>query len=237
MYDKVFFAPWVGPYYDKPDSIFKGKVLIVGDSHYCEESVECQKPCGKRDQSTETCHTFTEEVISLYLNPECLKPEHRKWLKTFSTFINSVYGSIANQEMRQQFCDSVAFYNYLQVAAGKCPGLTNQYDYSSKTALSAFYEVMKELSPDVVISWGDKVWNALPNNWLSNNWLDNGEAQKGLDLVCDGSVFDRYLVYPFAGKHITLIGAHHPCRKYISAYHTSVYTHFGLLKNCGWLYE
>ena len=77
----------------------------------------------------------------------------------------------------------------------------------------------------MVVCWGDKVWNALPNNWSNN-----GEAKQGASISCGGRSFDRHLVYPFQHKEITLIGVHHPCVGYDRAYHDQVFATLGILK-------
>ncbi len=80
----VFFEPWVGDKYDIEFSMFRKKVLIVGNSHYCEKCEDC----GNRELHPD-CIDFTKHVIKDYLD----KNHKATWKKTFSTFVNSMFNN------------------------------------------------------------------------------------------------------------------------------------------------
>lgn len=215
MQTNIFFEPWVGNNFGKITSIFDKKVLILGDSHYCDD---CEN-CGDRSQNSD-CTNLTKNVIQDYLNPA----HKANWKKTFSTFINSMFPETASPLQREQLLNSVAFYNYLQVAAGDNAYSTGKYDYTKAEYLDAFYEVLNLIEPDIVICWGDRVWNALPNNW--NNY---GEADKGPGIPIGNEVFKNYYSYPYKNKTILLIGVHHPCSGYSVNFYRSIF--FSLFQN------
>jgi len=215
MKTAIFFDPCVGKNYGSELSIFKQKLLIVGNSHYCGKCPDC----GDRD----ICGcgpTLTQKAVSVYLDPK----DKSKWKKTYSTFINSFFGKPTSLLERQAFFDSVAFYNFLQVSAGEDPYSTSQYDFKEKRHLDAFYEVLDSIMPDVVVCWGDTVWDILPNNWNAF-----GEAERGVGIQIGDTVFKNYLIYPYKDKKITLVGVKHPSQGYGSDFHHKVLSSFGSL--------
>ena len=221
MTTRIFFDPWVGPDYGKPRSSTTKKLLVLGDSHYGDED-ECPdcKVCGDRDEAQDRCTEFTTQVIKDYLNPE----RSARWKKTISTIVNSVYRQQTTLSIREAFCNSIAFYNFLQVVAGVAPRQTGDQNYKAPRHLEAFYEVLKQVSPEVVISWGDAVWDALPDDW------GYGDAVKGKEIHCGTATFRSWQIYPFQNAHITLIGVHHPCAGYDRDFHDHVLNQFEILK-------
>ena len=59
----VFFKPFVGSAYSS-GGIFGKRVMILGESHYCEEGCA---DCGNARARLECC-AFTNGVVSDYLN-------------------------------------------------------------------------------------------------------------------------------------------------------------------------
>ena len=214
MFTKVFFEPWVGKDYGSTKSIFQKKVLVLGDSHYCEK---CET-CGNRDLHS-GCTQFTQNTIGVYLNPN----EHGKWKKTYSTFLNSIFGKGTSLSERTRFFDSVAFYNFLQVSAGDNATSANAYNYYDPKHLAAFYEMLNEVLPDIILLWGNRVWDVLPNDW------GDGEAKKGDPIPVRNLAFTQYLTYPFHGTEITLVGTHHPCSGFPSEFYHEVFSRLGVV--------
>ena len=185
--------------------------MVLGNSHYCDT---CDV-CGDRSRVAQKCTKFTRDTaIAAYLDPE----DHSSWKPTYTTFINSLLGKQSSLDDRQAVFDSIVFYNYLQVAAGKDAYSTRLYDYNHVRHLHAFYEVLDEHLPNVVISWGSKVWDALPDNW------GYGDAQKGIGLAVGEKVFNRYQTYPYKDTKILLIGVHHPCVGYGREFHYQIFS-------------
>lgn len=210
MKSAVFFDPWIGANYGKVQSLFKRRILVLGGSHYCNKC----KDCGDREKNP-LCSTMTEDVICDYLDPA----HEASWKKTFTSFINSILGTDSSLADRENVLNSVAFYNWLQVAAGDDPYSAGQYDYEHPRHLSAFYEVLDKTEPDVVISWGKKVWEALPNDWNGQ-----GDARRGPAINADGQSFNDYQVYPYKGREILLIGVRHPSVGYGRDRHHEIFS-------------
>jgi len=201
--ENVFFEPWIGKFYGTNSSLFNKKILIIGDSHYCEDNCS---DCGDKKYSPR-CSNFTEETINAYLSPTDLAA----WTKTFTKFMNSLVIDKVDYD-RQTAWNSVCFYNFLQIAAGDAPRKTSEYSYKNQIHLSAFIEVLNKLKPDVIITWGNKVWNSLPNDF------GYGEA------IPDETFPKFHFNYPFENKIISLIGVTHPSAAYTSDNFNKIFT-------------
>ena len=210
MKTNIFFDPWIGENYGTDKAMFSKKILVLGNSHYCGECDDC----GKRDLHSK-CADFTKNVINDYLNPSHVA----SWKKTFSTFINSMFGRLTSEQERKDFFDSVVFYNYLQVSAGEDAYSTGNYNFAKNRHLNAFYEVLNNVGPDVVVSWGSKVWDALPDNW--NNY---GETDKGNGIRIGNQLFKNYYTYPYNNRKILLIGVRHPSVGYSTEFHYGIFS-------------
>jgi hypothetical protein len=157
--------------------------LIVGDSHY-----------GKEPDSASP--DFTSEIVSGQFE----KP---------ITFFTRIAGLVQNRlpvssAERREFWSSIAFYNYLQSFAGEGPGVSVAYEPFAKSD-AAFVEVLKKLSPDVVVVLGHRVWAHMG---------DKG-AQKDAPLSAPG-VEERYKEawrYPTSNRMTALVfHVKHPSR-------------------------
>ena len=212
---RIFFDPWVGETYGTDKSIFKKKILVLGGSHYCEECATC----GDR-MLHPGCISYTRDRIGEYLNP-AFKASRKKtytWKKTHTSFINSMYGVSTSHEQQRLYFSSICFYNFLQLSAGKDPNSAHRYNYKDIRHRLAFYEVIRRWMPDIVISWGDKVWNALPDDW------GYGTAKKGAAMSVAGTAFTSYPWYPFEETTVLLIGVHHPSTGYDRGLHHEVFS-------------
>lgn len=210
---KPTFAPVIGELYGTAESIFPKRLLILGSSFYvdgaCDEGFVMEKADGA---------DFGLDIIGMYLDPGFSAP----WKKTYSTFINSVFGRATSIEERAAFFDSIVFYNYLQVPAGEDPYSAGNYDYNAKIHFDAFLDVLETVKPEIVISWGAKVWDALPYDW------GYGMAAWGEPLDLDPT-FASFMDYPFGDRTIRLIGAQHPSSGYPSEYHHKIFKGLGVV--------
>lgn len=206
---KVFFEPFVGEKYGKSSSIFDKKLMVVGASHYCEHS--CVK-CGEK-WIDDTCRTFTSDCVREgYLEGAW---DGGNWRKTYTTFINSFYGRASSQRERELFFDSIVFYNFLQEREGVNPNDKHPELFNKQENVDAFCEIVKRYAPDIVITWGNKPWEAIPYN------LGDGDAKP---IKKNPS----FLKYTLAGKNFILFGAHHPCAGFDSAAHHAIFNELGL---------
>ena len=100
MNSNIFFQPFVGKDYAN-GGIFGKRIMILGESHYCDESCT---DCGDCQLHRE-CMNFTQQVLDDYLNEN---KERQNWMRTFLKFERSLVGEETNQAMRL-----TAFVEYL----------------------------------------------------------------------------------------------------------------------------
>ena len=178
----VFFYPWVGKDYST-GGIFPKKILIVGESHYCGNE-DCNGKCGFRDFPEGGCENFTKDTIMKYLSGDCTDG----WTRTFKKFERSLINKETSLEESYQIWQSLAFFNYLQVAMEKARESGTMEDY--KNAEKAFFEVIEELQPDLIIVWGvGKLFNNLPDDrWTRGNQLivDGYDVKNGYYQLNNG---------------------------------------------------
>ena len=198
MNSNIFFQPFVGKDYVN-GGIFGKRIMILGESHYCDESCT---DCGDCQLHRE-CMNFTQQVLDDYLNEN---KERQNWMRTFLKFERSLVGEETNQAMRLKIWNSVIFFNYLQVAMGgpREAGTSAQY----KQAANAFFEVIDKYEPECIIVWGKRLWNNMPNE----RWQD------GDDIVVDGyhAATGYYLLRN--GKRVKVVAVYHPSGGYSWSY-------------------
>ena len=124
--EQIIFHPWVGSNY----SSSRYRVLLLGDSHYGEE--------------TEAHNRLTQDVITYW----CL--ERKQPGRFFTCIIWTLFGN--RDDMDDKF-SKVAFYNYVQRLMPEPRRAPSRDDYEA--AKKPFIEVLNKLSPDFVISFGE----------------------------------------------------------------------------------
>lgn len=197
----VFFKPWIGKQYGQDGSVFSQKILVLGDSHYIDEADIVESDGQSCDFTTGVIHDYLDQDIK------------GRWKATFTKFMNSfVHGSEHAECSRDELWNSVAFYNYLQIPAGSSSRQTQYFSYTENKDRSALLEVIEDLEPDIIISWGNKVWDVMPENI----GYGNGTAHEVFDKFC--------YIYPFKGKTLRLVGVTHPSTSYNSYYWANVFS-------------
>lgn len=210
----IRILPWVGENYQSGGGVFRQRTLILGGSQYSEGHENFHT-----DEGREEWKDFTREVVDYYFDDRI----SGRWKATYTTFINSVFGGHSSVEQRGRFFDSIIFYNYLQEIAGASASEAGNYDYAAPQHFEAFLEVLAEYQPDVVISWGTKVWDALPYQW------GDSPAMIEEPIVIDGKDGGSAYSYPFQGRVIRLVGVHHPSIGYGVEFHHKLFRELGLL--------
>jgi len=192
---KPFFDPWVGKNYGKAGS---RRILVVGASHYCGD---CSS-CGSAEQYAD-CRWFTQEIVSQYLDPS----DHKRWMRTYSVFTNSIFGHGASQEECEYFWSRIVFMNYLQRAEGADANEKHSEWFGEKCHFKSFCSVVKRCRPEVVIVWGERVWNAIIWHLKDNKEMNAAIGPE--EWSSDARIGD----YKFK-----LLRVYHPsCRVYQSA--------------------
>lgn len=92
MSSNIFFQPFVGKDYAN-GGIFGKRIMILGESHYCDESCADCSDC----QLHRECMGFTQQVLGDYLNEN---KERQNWMRTFLKFERSLVGEETDQTMR-----------------------------------------------------------------------------------------------------------------------------------------
>lgn len=188
-----FFTPCIGRLYGGRGSALPKKVMVLGASHYCGNGC---RDCGDPVAHPE-CAVFTRDVVRDYLSDNY----SGDWKKTFTTFINSAFGRATSAEERARLMDSIVFMNFLQRAEGRDADEKHDEYFNAPANIEAFKATIRECRPEVVVTWGSRVWNAIP-------WdLGFGKAEK---------VADDIFRYPFEGRSFLLVGLHHPSIGYPS---------------------
>lgn len=173
----INYKPWVGKDYNKG---YRGKrILVLGESHYA--------PDGKID----------EELTQWVVRDIAYEPGGQNYLATFTCFERAIAGRQMTQAERIEFWESVVFYNYLQFPT-EGPRTTPNPEHWAKSA-DAFVELLEKYTPDYIIVWGVRLYNALP---------DLGGHGGVLRLENEDTA--DYWVYPIKGKEIPALKIHHP---------------------------
>ena len=159
----VNFYPWRGARYDT--GINNKRILILGESHYCEDSDKSQK-------SRHRCpKEFDNYCMSCYMDREChektidtivehLSSENYRTHKTFESLVN---GHSLSEKERFEFWHHLAFYEYIQYAQPKPKMPLKQGDPTQNR--NAFLEVLELLKPDKIIIWGKRFYHLLLNEF------------------------------------------------------------------------
>ncbi len=190
--NKVFFAPWIGSNY-VTGGIFNKKILVVGESHYCGGCDFCGLTYNDHCEDL-----TTTKCISNYLDSEYPR---ENWTKTFLKFERSLVNKVTTHDDSVEIWNSVAFFNFLQVAMTESRKAGSPDDY--KLGAEAFLEIINKLEPELIIVWGvTRMYNNLP----SEGWMD------GDSIIIDGyKVLNGF--YKLKSSHV--------CRT-INVYHPSV---------------
>lgn len=162
----VRFEPWKGKNY-LTSGLNGKKILAIGESFYCSE-----------EEADKFASTLTEKVVNDYLairNGE-FRENKGEWTNTYLKFERSLVGEETTPERSREIWNSIAFYNYLQIPMSGARESGSPIDY--KNAEKAFFEVINELQPDLIIVWGvGKLFNNMPEDrwtWVSDQMQMDG---------------------------------------------------------------
>jgi hypothetical protein len=168
----VFFTPFIGEYYQNRG--FDGKkILVLGESHYCGG---CDK-CGSLQNDDEECRELTTAVVNKFFAYKKGRANHESWMRTLTRFTNVLCGEHIENKMVIDFWNSILFYNYVQSASiGEPRNSPKEEDFSNSE--TAFFEVLNEFQPDLIIVWGERLWNKMPGNGHWGNEVLDGKYGK-----------------------------------------------------------
>lgn len=212
-YHMAHFKPWEGACYkhgiigfNKNGHIVYGtednpgiKILVLGDSHYCAKPED--------DKSS-----LTNDIIRDLLNPSS---EHESYKNTYTKFIKSLTGyyDILTNDQKQDAWEHIMFYNYVQTPMSAARIAPTSDDYRDSD--DAFFGVLKESDADLVIAWGKRLYNNLPQDG------EQGEDLEILDGDYEGEAIEvwRYKVKQGTeNKWVPVIGICHPSAAFVIEY-------------------
>ena len=209
----IRFKPWVGDRYgcgivgyDADGKIIYGtenhigkRVLVLGESHYCA------------NLEAEATPFLTINIIADLLNPDS---EWEPYKNTYTKFAKSLVGCIGNldSETKDKAWHHVVFYNYVQVAMSGARVSPRSEDF--RKSETAFFEVLELYTPDIVIAWGQRLYNNLPQGGkqLPDLTIDSGRfAGNATELwsyqVDGNSIPVMPITHPSTGYSIALFNS------------------------------
>lgn len=187
----IFFYPRVGKNYQETG--FRGKkVLILGESHYCGGCNDC----GNLENEEDECRNLTSNALQSFFNYKEGNYEHKGWMNTYTKFSNIIHDKSLNYDELMEFWDSVIFYNYVQFDTEKARVSPKDEEFLKSS--TAFYEVLEHYQPDIIIVWGERLWNKLPSTgWLGDDIMYQNESRGPLYnyKISTGKIISAYGVY------------------------------------------
>lgn len=149
----INFLPWIGKHYDTTG--FAGKrILALGESHYC-------------GNDSDATGDLTIRVIEDLYDPHS---EHEAYKNTYTKFAEALLGRNGlSYRDKELFWNSISFYNYVQVPMTGARVAPSREDFLESSA--AFFDVLEKLRPDIIIVWGSRLYNNLPQGGMQGDDL------------------------------------------------------------------
>ena len=179
---KLTFLPFIGKSYNNNNAFGNKRIMVLGESHY----------------GSVTSPDITRDVLARYLDPSL---EREGWMHTFLKFERSLVNKETTREDSRIIWDSLLFYNYVQVLMDDTRTAATKQQYRDSEA--AFFQVMEENQPDILIVWGRRLWSNLPyTNWEEGeeSFVDGYAVDNGYYTLNNGHKVRAFCVYhPSAG--------------------------------------
>ena len=139
----IIFEPWTGKYY-RANNRFNIRILVLGESHYGDES--------------ETRSTITSEVVQSLAQNE----RHAFFTKVSKVLLGLGRNTWIDDEARGQVWEHIAFYNFIQGFVSTDPRVRPTTEMW-KNAKTPFLQVVQELQPKLILVLGKELGNNLPS--------------------------------------------------------------------------
>jgi hypothetical protein len=151
--ENVFFDPWVGDDYWDDDNY--PRILVLSESHHGNYR--------GRD--------LTQSVVERYLEYANGNARHEGWMSTFTRFTNVMIRNVLDYfDDEDEFWNSVVYYTYVQTRTMSGPRVSPS-DEDFENSEDAFFEVLEEYQPDLIIVWGKRLWDNMSGNGYSEDGL------------------------------------------------------------------
>ena len=215
-YKYVKFLPWVGEYYKEGVGFLGKKILVLGDSHYCEnecsENGRCYPKCEYEKMRIGVCDRMTNDLmIDEYFHSRKQGGAMARHLHTILNFEKNIFNYTPTLEESTNFWNSVIFYNYKQHSQPK-PGEERNTSYEEKQEYRmAFEEILQEYKPKYIVVWSKTLFT---KDWLPDGAKDVPDYT--LTVEKDGNIYDAPVrtFITSDGTEIPAIITQHPCCRY-----------------------
>lgn len=194
------------------------KILVVGDSFYCTKTTcEYHSECTDIKQKNSSAYNLIcperlkntaagENVIPLRDEPTVAIDEYDSY--SYQKFKGLLQSLMGEDSENINVWDYVAFTNYIQFFL---PQRETDSRFITEKDYSSFVEVVNELKPDIVVTWGDAVANSIRNMYGRNKIED--------ELIENQHYYNRM---QFDGHIFTILNLCHPSsRKWASDIYNS----------------
>ena len=200
---QAFFNPFVGSNYHK--GINGKKILVLGASFYCPKT-ECSFFSSCTNTTIKDSSPYDHICPEYSANGICLHDEPtnsiENWYPTYQTFAKGLEQFVGDADYKNIW-SHLAFTNYVQFflpSNGENFRATNTSDLSERD-FDAFIEVVKELSPDIVIVWGCVINSSVKEK---NKYVyDKKLLKQNEDYLC-------HMRVPGVNHDIAIVNPNHP---------------------------
>lgn len=196
-----FFNPYVGKKYK--EGINGKRVLVLGASFYCDK-VKCPsyKDCTNIESRNskdydDKCWAYRDAKGYLLSNEPITaikEPYDTVSYQNFEIFLQAVI-------LKENPWDYVAFTNYVQFMS---PTVMTGSGYVKESDYEALKDVIYDLCPDVIITWGNPVADHIRNKHRSERQID------------EELIGNEYYLYHFeyntkdGKKNVAFVNLYHP---------------------------
>lgn len=198
--ESVHFLPWVGKNYELgiksvgENGVIYGtdkepgkRILVLGESHYCADKEDAVKD-------------LTIKVIDDFVYSES---EHEPYKSTYIKFERSLAGHVINKKERKELWSHLMFYNYVQVpmiGPRISPKISN-----FENSKNSFWNILNRYEPELIIVWGKRLYNNLPNAGSSGPIIELDE----------GGYETETWIYQIKGRNIICLPIYHPSGAFV----------------------
>jgi hypothetical protein len=189
-FDSVMFYPWIGKDYSH-GGIFKKKILVLGESHYCDE---CSDNCHPGVKSN--CNNLTRNVIKDQFTDG--EKKHAIFTKLAKLLLDSDDIDLKDKE---NFWNSVSFYNYVQKSVAVKSRVAPSAEMF-EMSFQSFNEVMDKLAPDFLLIVSSRLWQNLPGK--------EGVEWPAGPIIEENSIIKKTWYYKGKRKDILSMTIYHP---------------------------
>lgn len=208
----VKILPWIGKDYecglsfDDSSKLQLGvskdggsKVLVLGECIYSESEDK-----DSDENEKDGLLTSTIEILKDYLNAD---PRFNVTVRAYRKFERSLSAFETQNISSSNLWNHLAYYTYVQKPIASQRHNPNYKDYEDSE--HAFFQVLTDLKPNVVIVWGNRLYSNLPDSNKEMDFI----GSKGKDISFDGFTIPSW-IYKLSNVSIHVFPVYHPASGY-----------------------